>query len=112
MNTNFFNKDDLVINSNSPFGFNISDVIGNNFKNNELYRLSVPAGLFTLNKFRENNEDHEIVKKGDVIDNNVYDSLLSAVEVKQNKKIKKNKTKRGNISTNKIKTKKINMKYN
>ena len=111
MKSNFFNKDDLVINSRSSFGFNLSDVIDDNFKDKELYSLSVPAGLFTLNKFRENIEDHEITKKGGVIDNGVYESLLSAVEVKQDKKNKKNKTRRGKVS-NKITTKKINTKKN
>jgi hypothetical protein len=97
MSTKIMSNDDSVIHDNTVFGFSLNTLIGNNTDMNGLKDLSVPAGLFLINKSSTISGYADFTQKGDVISDALYESLISSAEPKLSSK--KKQTKRARRST-------------
>ena len=94
MSAKIMSNDDLVIHDNTVFGFSLNTLIGNNSVMNGLKDLSVPAGLFLINKSNNISSYADFTQKGDVISDTLYESLISSAEPKLSSKKKQTKRKR------------------
>ena len=86
MSAKIMSNDDLVIHDNTVFGFSLNTLIGNNSVMKGLKDLSVPAGLFLTNSSRHTSSYADFTKKGEVISDALYESLVSAAEPKMDSK--------------------------
>ena len=98
MSAKIMSNNDLVLQNNTAFGFSLNTLIGDNAAMNELKDLSVPAGLLLINNSRTTSGYADFTKKGDVISDAVYESLISSAEPKISSKKKKTKHNRISIS--------------
>ena len=95
MDTKIVSNCDLVLQGNSVSGFKLNSLISDSIEMKCLQDLSVPAGLFLINRSRIISDYADFMQKGDVIDDAVYDKLVSSAEyISSTTSSKKKKTKR------------------
>jgi hypothetical protein len=97
MSVDLLTSSDLVLEHQSgglvAGGFKIETLIGNSVALKSLKELSVPAGLFLLQ--RPCMRDYaEFIKHDEVIDDALYEQLVSSAEYVQNKRSVKKNTKK------------------
>lgn len=80
MDTKIVSNCDLVLQGNSVSGFKLNSLISDSIEMKCLQDLSVPAGLFLINRSRIISDYADFMQKGDVIDDAVYDKLVSSAE--------------------------------
>jgi hypothetical protein len=98
MTAKILDNNDLVIQGNTVFGFSLNTLISDNAAMKGLKDLSVPAGLFFINSSRTTSNYADFTKKGDVISDELYESLVSSAEPKLSSKNKKTKRTRSTFS--------------
>lgn len=93
---------DLVLQGNSVSGFKLNSLISNSVEMKCLKDLTVPAGLFLINRPRIISDYADFSQKNEVIDDTVYETLVSSAEyIEPKRSSKKKKTKRTSGSTSK-----------
>lgn len=95
MTESFLTGGDLVLHQQGgglvAGGFKIDSLIGNSVALKGLKDLSVPAGLFLLQRPCRRDYD-EFIKHDGAIDNTLFDALVSSVEYVQPTRVSKKKT--------------------
>lgn len=108
MNTKIVSDCDLVLPGNSVSGFKLNSLISESDEMKCLQDLSVPAGLFLINRPRIISNYVEFTYNDHAIDDNVYNKLVSSAEYTTPSIVsKKKKTKRNRKSMSKSTRKKL-----
>ena len=94
--------DDLVLQGNNVCGFKLNSLIGDSASLKCLRELTAPAGLFLIDRPRIISDYATFIKKDTVIDDAVYETLVSNAEYTE--PIKKKKTKRKPVPRKSSKT--------
>lgn len=91
MSSKILKDKDLVLQDNKTFGFSLNTIIDSNPAMKGLKDLSVPAGLFFIKNTRPTSDYVDFTQKGEVINDALYDTLVTSAQPKLTSKKKKTK---------------------